>query len=334
MVSSTAVAAALTSTALISLAPNLILVLFPQYTSGEGESSKILALGQALAAGGLLGDVFLHTIPHAGENHYVGLWILLGFTIFLVADMLIRLLGHSHNHGHKGGKEEHSGHVHKTSTVLLNLVADSLHNFTDGLAIGASFATPGGSGSDNGDFLSLLTSRGGLATLSILCHEIPHELGDFAILVKNGMSKQQAILAQFGTAVAALVGTMVGLFVQGLVTSGDETLIFVTSGGFIYLATVTILPEVLDEDGASLRFRFLQLTCFGAGIAFLYAVTLLEADGHGGHGHSHGHHDHGSGRQVLEDVHHHDHHDHQDHDHHHHDEHHDHHGHHGHHHEF
>jgi zinc transporter 7 len=128
------VIAAFASTALISVAPNVLLVLFPQYASGEGQNSSFLSLGQAIAAGGLLGDVFLHVIPHAAGSHDVGLWILLGFFIFLVTDMLIRLLSHNHSHGHDHGSKTNKGNVHdhtvenKKSLVLLNLAADALHN--------------------------------------------------------------------------------------------------------------------------------------------------------------------------------------------------------------
>jgi zinc transporter 7 len=324
MVSQNAVVAALSSTALISLAPNVLLLLFPNFASGEGEHSSILGLGQAMAAGGLLGDVFLHTIPHAssgeGDSDAVGLWILLGFTAFLVADMLLRSLngggGHSHSHStakktsEKDSKLDDDHHPHdqvKTSAIWLNLAADAMHNFTDGLAIGASFSS---SGNDNSSVLSLLQSRGGLATLSILCHEIPHELGDFAVLVKNGYSKRRAILAQFGTAVAAMAGTVVGILLEGV---WGEALIYITAGGFIYLAACTILPELLEEQ-VTLKFRLAQLVFFGAGIAFLYAVSWLEhMDGGGcGHGgHSNGHHQHQSS-PAKED--HHDHHGHHDHE--------------------
>jgi zinc transporter 7 len=283
MVAQNAIIAALTSTALISLAPNLLLLMFPHYASGEGEQSRLLGLGQAMAAGGLLGDVFLHTIPHATGGEEVGLWILLGFATFLATDMFMRSFGHSHEA--KKGDSNHSHHHHglKGSVVLLNLVADAMHNFTDGLAIGASFA----SSSDTSSVLSLLKSRGGLATVSIMFHEIPHELGDFAVLVKNGFSKRQAILAQFGTAIAAMVGTCFGILLEEF---AGETLMYITAGGFIYLAACTILPELL-EDKASIQFRMIQLAFFGAGIAFLYAVSLLETmEGeHGGHSHSHTH---------------------------------------------
>ncbi|CAJ1948341.1 unnamed protein product [Cylindrotheca closterium] len=314
MVAPNAITAAVISTGLISLAPNVLLVLFPRYASGEGVHSSSLALGQALAAGALLGDVFLHTIPHAAGVENVGLWILFGFFIFLVVDMVIRSYGshqHQHQHHHGGGDKDgtkknydtKSDHMHDhkntTSTILLNLAADALHNFTDGLAIGASFASVA---DDHSSVATLLQSRGGLATLSILFHEIPHELGDFAILVKNGLSRNKAILCQFGTAVAAMIGTFVGLFLQSF--AGDS-LMFVTAGGFVYLAAVSILPEILEDSSSTLKFRLLQLLCFAGGIAFLYSTTILEEmSGH----HSHGHHDHHDGHSN--DHGHNDHHDH------------------------
>jgi zinc transporter 7 len=135
MVSQNAIIAAFSSTALISVAPNILLFLFPKYGSGDGEHSAFLSLGQAIAAGGLLGDVFLHVVPHAGgdENHNAGLWILLGFSIFLLTDMIIRSMGqhHDHHHSHEARKcdgKENIPSEHKASTVLLNLAADALHN--------------------------------------------------------------------------------------------------------------------------------------------------------------------------------------------------------------
>jgi ABC-type nickel/cobalt efflux system permease component RcnA len=100
-----------------------------------------------------------------------------------------------------------------------------------------------------------------------------------------------------------MIGTGVGLFVANI--AGDN-LILVTAGGFIYLATVNILPDILNEN-SSLRFRLAQILFFGIGIAFLYAVSLLEEmeGGHSGHGHGHSH-----GHQ------HHEHHDHSQHAHH------------------
>lgn len=116
--------------------------------------------------------------------------------------------------------------------------------------------------------------------------------------MRAGYSKYQAVQAQFMTAIAAMLGTIVALyFADGWV---GERLLYVTAGGFIYLATVTILPEVLEDDRHSASFRLAQLAAFLAGIGFLYLVYLMEEygesnsphDGTSQHGHGHAHHQH------------------------------------------
>jgi len=313
MVSSTAITAALLSTGFISLLPNVILLLFPSYGAGTGgEASTILQLGQSLAAGGLLGDVFLHTLPHSAmDEHKAGLWVLAGFTIFLASDLLIRTIesntngGHHYHHHHVSANgrshREVSDKVIKPSAIFLNLAADSLHNFTDGLAIGASYAAQ--EHPTELSIATLLASRGGLATLSILFHELPHELGDFCTLVRAGYSKRQAVAAQFVTAVAAFMGTIVALHLSE--GSTGEHLLLITAGGFVYLAAVTILPDVLEEGSA--KVKFLQLISFCAGIGFLYMVALLEEAEHD-HGHSDHHHHHSHDRHNYHDASNHDHH--------------------------
>lgn len=272
--------------------------------------------------GGLLGDVFLHTLPHALDHdngEIVGLAILAGFVVFLLFDILVRSFDGDHDHhGSYCGQEEdmhctkeekensssnkkdknqennrHEGKFTLTSAVVLNLAADSLHNFTDGIAIGASFA---GTSYDNslsmfGQIKELLNSRGGLASLAVMFHEIPHELGDYSILVGAGMTKTQAIMAQFSTAIAAYCGTFVGLY--GMQTMkdylGSDLMVPFTAGGFVYLATVTILPNLL-ECRVGRRARAAQVIAFLVGIGFMYGVALLEhAGGSCGHGHGHGH---------------------------------------------
>jgi len=157
----------------------------------------------------------------------------------------------------------------------LNLLADSMHNFTDGIAIGASFASGHGLG---------------YATfLSVIFHEIPHEIGDFTILLQSGLSKTQAIQAQFMTAVAAVLGTSIGLLAHRSEVA-EELLLAFTAGGFVYLATVTMLPNTMmrgggtggtggtgscDSPPAMLQI-ILEVTSFIAGIGMMVLVLLFE----------------------------------------------------------
>ena len=326
--SNEAIIAAFLSTLLISLAPNVILFLSPNFGSGDGTTKRhnaVLSIGQALAAGGLLGDVFLHTLPHAyadeiADHHHhphaqvsIGLMVLIGFAVFLLFDILVRSVGgdahhHHHHHGHchdhsanastKKNTELTATNILFNSSILLNLAADSLHNFTDGLAIGASFAASAGH-HNNESVMALLKSRGGMASLSVLMHELPHELGDFSILVSNGMSKRQAIAAQFSTAIAAFIGTIVGLLASAFDdTLGHEVLLPFVSGGFVYLAACSILPELLEERDVSVVLRSAQVVAFGAGVGFMQLVAILEDMEEGDHHHHH-HHQHSHGDHTL-----------------------------------
>ncbi|KAJ1650563.1 hypothetical protein IWQ61_008670 [Dispira simplex] len=135
-------------------------------------------------------------------------------------------------------------------SAYLNLIADATHNFTDGLAMAASFYSS--------------PAIGITTTVAVFFHEIPHEIGDYAILVQSGLSRRQALWAQCVTALGAFAGTLAGVLIQEMGTSqsqdhttasswwlaglswGDLVIPF-TAGGFIYIATVTILPELLTS---------------------------------------------------------------------------------------
>merc|ERR1711939_1047734 len=160
----------------------------------------------------------------------------------------------------------------------LNLIADFTHNITDGLAMSSSFyASP---------------TIGATTTVAVFFHEIPHEVGDFALLIQSGFSKRQAMGAQFLTALGALLGTVIGIFVQeyggnsssaaatGLTggiwgTSlqwGDMLLPF-TAGTFLYVGTVAVIPELL-ETGPN-KSEELKKTALQFGAMFVGAAIML-----------------------------------------------------------
>merc|ERR1712071_665067 len=215
---------------------------------------------------------FLHLIPHAlmahsseedgshshshgrshgdGESHghdtSVGMWVLTGIIAFLAVEKFVRIVkgdhGHSHGHSHsepaktedkkekeKGKKETSEKSEDKAVTATqsgdikvsayLNLAADFTHNFTDGLAIGASFLAG--------------RNTGIITTVTVLLHEIPHEIGDFAILIQSGCDRKKAIFMQLITAVGALTGCAVSLMSQGIF--GSFCLDFAFHCRWIYL---------------------------------------------------------------------------------------------------
>jgi len=287
---------AITATAIISVSPIFIL-LFIQLDHTEQYQSRLKVL-LSFASGGLLGDAFLHLIPHAtsphshggddshshshGHSHEeghshdmsVGLWTLAGIIAFLIVEKFVRYVkgGHSHSHAppavkekkeekskasgdkaddksqKKDGKKDKEVTDKKTDEVktdcsevedikvagYLNLAADFAHNFTDGLAIGASFLM--------GQNIGIVT------TITIFLHEIPHEIGDFAILVQSGCSKKKAMMLQFSTAIGAMLGTICSLFAEGIGEAATAWILPFTAGGFIYIATVSVIPELLEDS--------------------------------------------------------------------------------------
>ncbi|KAK6632843.1 Zinc transporter ZIP13 [Polyplax serrata] len=166
----------------------------------------------------------------------------------------------NNNNDSKNGKlvSETKGHYHISG--YLNLMANSVDNFTHGLAIGGSF--------------SISFKMGLLSTFAILVHELPHEIGDFAILLKSGFSRWDAAKAQICTAFAGIVGSMLAV-VYGSSDSLESKTSWIlpfTAGGFLHIALVTVLPELVNEESKSESCKQLGSLVFGIGImAFMIA---------------------------------------------------------------
>jgi len=141
----------------------------------------------------------------------------------------------------------------------LNIIADTAHNFTDGMAIAASF---------------LVNPKLGIGTtIGVFFHEIPHEIGDYAILIQSGFSKNQAMMVQLWTAFGAIGGCIVGLIAGGYVESVNWILPF-TAGGFIYIAIANVIPELLENS--SVKQTIAELIGICLGITMMSFIALNE----------------------------------------------------------
>ncbi|XP_035673389.1 zinc transporter ZIP13-like [Branchiostoma floridae] len=143
----------------------------------------------------------------------------------------------------------------------LNLLANCIDNFTHGLAVGGSFLVS--------------TKVGVLTTLAILLHEIPHEIGDFAILMRAGFSRWRAAKAQIITASGGMFGTATALLAESAEGAGDSTawILPFTSGGFIYVALVTVVPDLLEETSGWESVK--QVAMMIAGITTMGLVSCI-----------------------------------------------------------
>ena len=152
--------------------------------------------------------------------------------------------------------------LQKDISGYLNLVANCTDNFTHGLAIATSYvANP---------------AVGLLTTLAILCHEIPHEIGDFAILLNSGFNLKEAAKAQVTTACGGLVGVVAGLTAEHL-SNASEWLLPFTAGGFLYIALISIVPDLL-QDSAKINVKqtVIEMVALVMGIVIMALVTIVE----------------------------------------------------------
>uniref|UniRef100_A0A914R5J0 Uncharacterized protein n=1 Tax=Parascaris equorum TaxID=6256 RepID=A0A914R5J0_PAREQ len=117
-------------------------------------------------------------------------------------------------------------------TAVLILFGDGVHNFIDGIAIGASFA---------------VSARLGLTTsIAVICHELPQEIGDFAVLLEGGLSVRRALIMNLFSALTAFGGLFVGLAAINI-ENAVEWLLALTAGMFLYVAWLNMISRGDDD---------------------------------------------------------------------------------------
>ena len=216
---------------------------------------RVLFYLVSFSAGAMLGGAFFHLLPEAmelGEASgtaplYVFGILLIGFCSFFLLERVLRW-----RHCHEGGKCD----AHAFS--YLSLAGDALHNFIDGLVIAAAFLA---------DF-----NLGIVTTLVIASHEIPQELGDFAVLIYGGFSRQKALLYNLLTALTAVLGALAGFFLSSQLAGFSLALLPFTAGGFVYIASSDLIPEIHKHQDQRRSYGSFALFLLGLGFMLLVKV--------------------------------------------------------------
>uniref|UniRef100_A0A8C9REP4 Solute carrier family 39 member 10 n=1 Tax=Scleropages formosus TaxID=113540 RepID=A0A8C9REP4_SCLFO len=261
----------------------------------------------ALAVGTLSGDALLHLLPHvstvftsvdlvtAFDGVWKGLTALAGIYLLFIIEHCIGMFKHYREQGHdteltqcepestshqakikKHGHSHGHSHCHSdqemkdagiASIAWMVIMGDGMHNFSDGLAIGAAFSA---------------NVTGGISTsVAVFCHELPHELGDFAVLLKAGMSVKQAIAYNLLSALMAYVGMLIGTAVGQYTYNVTSWIFAATAGMFLYVALVDMLPEMLHGDSedhkrCQLGHFLLQNLGVLSGFAIMLLIAIFE----------------------------------------------------------
>ncbi len=238
---------------LMSLIGVVALVLKPKFTN------KILFILVSFAAGALLGAAFFDIIPESLETAHDGVMplVLAGIVFFFVTETFLYWY---HCHSMKCERHSHirGGHHHvKLPFTYLNLIGDGVHNFLDGVIIATSYLVS--------------IPLGIITTIAVIFHEIPQEIGDFGILVYGGFTRMEALAYNFLSALVAVVGAVIAYFFSIMVENLTPWLLPFAAGGFIYIASVDLLPELHQQQKfkkATIQFLFFML-----GISVMWALT-------------------------------------------------------------
>ena len=215
--------------------------------------NKMLLYFVSFSVGGLLGDAFIHLLPESIElnnNLYLSFYIILGVIVSFIVEKFIQW-----RHCHIPTSKEHPHPF-----AIMNLIGDSVHNFIDGLIIGASY---------------LISLQIGFATtMAVILHEIPQEIGDFGVLIHGGFKMKRALFLNFVTALAAVAGTIISLTIGSYSGNLTNFLLPFAIGSFIYIAGSDLIPE-LHKETEPIK-SLIQLIMLLAGIGIMYIFLFLE----------------------------------------------------------
>ncbi len=225
--------------------------------------AKVIPYLISFATGALLGAALLGLLPHAVEEagienlHKIGLAILAGILLFFTLEKMV-LWRHCHADDCEahGPSQEHR----EQSAAKMILVGDGLHNFLDGLLIGAAFLT---------DF-----ELGVVTTIAVVAHEIPQEIGDVAILLDAGYSRMKVMMINVLVSLATVIG---GVLAWGWLDQAEQLrpyVLAIASSSFLYVAVADLIPGLHRKVGGLVSVKQIAFIVLGVSVIYFSHAEL------------------------------------------------------------
>jgi zinc and cadmium transporter len=208
----------------------------------------------SFATGALLGAALLALLPHALDSgagtHGIGIALAGGILVFFVLEKMV-LWRHCHvDHCEAHGPEQH--HRDRASATLI-LWGDAFHNLLDGVLIAAAFLT--------NPHLGVVT------TIAVFAHEIPQEVGDLAILLNGGMSRQRALALNVAVSLASIAGAVIAWYLLAPALEWLPYALAIAASSFLYVAVADLIPGLHRRVDARTSIR--QVALIGLGIVVI-----------------------------------------------------------------
>ena len=212
---------------------------------------KIQTLLVSFAVGTLIGGAVLHLLPESLEHDHDRVAPIL-VIISIMAFFILEKYLNTHRH-------YRTDEVEIKSFGLLNLFADGMHNFLDGILIAAAY--------------SIDIQTGIVATIAVLAHELPQEIGDFAILVQAGYTVKRAIFYNLLSALSSVVGCVLVLIFPHIGGELSHYILPLAAGGFLYIALADLIPELNTAN--SIKHSVSQVVTMVAGLMLMWFLLDL-----------------------------------------------------------
>jgi zinc and cadmium transporter len=233
----------------------------------DGPRTRALPHLVSFATGALLGAALLGLLPHAVQGvgtervHEIGVALVAGIGVFFILEKLVLW-----RHCHADECETHTplvphDHHREKASATLILIGDSIHNALDGVLIAAAFLTH--------------ESLGIVTALAAMAHEIPQEIGDFAVLLNSGMSRTRAMVLNLLTGLTSVIGGVIAYFALREAMDVLPYALSIAAACFLYVAVADLIPGLHRRVDA--RASIAQVILIGIGIA---VIALAESHAH------------------------------------------------------